>query len=641
MLLVLVSVSFVFADLEVISDPDVVVGDGYLSGFVSISGEAADGSTQTMFIPTDVYNDLEEDGFFANADLLYDTDAGALSYGDQTSFFIDDLTPGHESIRVDYWTRSGPDDWEQHTIIDNDEGVDLFYDEGTGVLSVVSEGEVVASGDISGDADATLSSLATGTDSVLFAGAEGEGDTRVDFSGDGIVIEQGTFSGGKLEEGTKTTETTEDLLIGSRTVTTTITVEGGEEVRDSGEVWDADGELEYTWATEQDGDRVYMSAAGQVVGYSSHDVGDTDYGLVFISHDGKTQGNGLTDEGWERLDEGKPIRSEDINLNREDCVSDTCIAVQEQQQSEIYAGVEHGLGYLGSGQFFSNLLFGDLYIEQGVASWDRFWAGSVVGEEYWESLVCSWQFPDVQDQGVAFIETPAGTIQFVGHIEAEVSSEGPMLCSYNEEELAYTSCPEGLRCVDEVCVDSEEEAVNAEMYKITWGVQAPMDEAFTPYVSEDGVAITYNILIGGPDLQSKNLAEAGVCGDNDPSCVRLYSYQGDSGFPLRLENGEADGATVVEWSTNTDYATVCIAWGKPPVTINYWVAGNQLPKGKYEGMSGGTIVDPVCNEIKLSTRGTVASAAEAGKSKSNQEAGSRDAGSSSVATEQGVTLNDF
>ncbi|MFH1395822.1 MAG: hypothetical protein ABIG93_00325, partial [archaeon] len=293
---------------------------------------------------------------------------------------------------------------------------------------------------------------------------------------------------------------------------------------------------------------------------------------------------------------------------------------------------------LGSGSFFSNLLFGKNGQLEYVAEWDRFFAGSVVNENYWSSLVCSWTYPDVQDDGVALIETPSGTFQAVASIQAERTDEGIILCTYDEEEGDYTSCPDDYECENDVCVDNSGEAATGSMYKITWAVRAPADEAFTPDIDENGVAVTYNIIIG------TDLGDDGSCG-SDGSCVRIYEYMGDSSYPLKLINGESDGAVIAEWSVK-DYNDVCIVWGSAPITINYWGAGegDARPSKDDAGMgnldSGGVQIGPVCSKIRDTTRGTVGLSEEAGSSYSTGSSSSASEVSHSSA-EEGVVQNSI
>ena len=89
----------------------------------------------------------------------------------------------------------------------------------------------------------------------------------------------------------------------------------------------------------------------------------------------------------------------------------------------------------------------------------------------------------------------------------------PILCQKNPDQEAEEQwiCDRHQVCVDDsFCYadkDDDEEADDDEplkgyFYKITWAVSAPQDEAYTPLVDENGVAVSFNIWIDqNPDAQ--------------------------------------------------------------------------------------------------------------------------------------------
>ncbi len=148
-------------------------------------------------------------------------------------------------------------------------------------------------------------------------------------------------------------------------------------------------------------------------------------------------------------------------------------------------------------------------------------------------------------QAAAFITTTAGTDQAVGAINAEKSpTKFPLLCRKNKAEEWV--CPKDLVCKDNTYCYKDKNADKPEegyFYKITWGVTAPSDEKFTPYVDEDGVAAKFNVYLDDKPLYVKKSI-------TEPKQV------------LQLTNGGHDGGMIVRYLP-TDYANVCIRFDKP------------------------------------------------------------------------------
>lgn len=219
------------------------------------------------------------------------------------------------------------------------------------------------------------------------------------------------------------------------------------------------------------------------------------------------------------------------------------------------------------------------YGNEFASSVDRFMAGTIFGENYWESQVCRGEYQDLQaEEGIAYIETPSGTFQAVAHVEAERTDAGPLLCEYDEES-GEEYCDDDMECVEGLCYyEGEDEPAEGYMYKITWGVSSPQDESFTPYIDENGIAVSFNIVIDGN--------------------VRLYEYSGDDDYPLELVNGDRDQDAIVKWSIN-EYNEACIEWGKAPISVSQ-------PGLRGEGNNAGTYTVPdICTDIKISSRGSI------------------------------------
>ena len=149
------------------------------------------------------------------------------------------------------------------------------------------------------------------------------------------------------------------------------------------------------------------------------------------------------------------------------------------------------------------------------------------------------------------------------------------LGSYNSSKRVSND----LECEEGLCYyEGEDEPAEGYMYKITWGVSSPQDEAFTPYIDENGIAVSFNIVI-----------------DNT---VRLYEYNGDDNDPIELVNGDRDQDAIVKWSVN-DYDEVCIEWGKAPISVSQ-------PGLRGEGDGAGTYTIPdICTSVEVSSRGSI------------------------------------
>ena len=142
-------------------------------------------------------------------------------------------------------------------------------------------------------------------------------------------------------------------------------------------------------------------------------------------------------------------------------------------------------------------------------------------------------------------------------IQAERTSEmEPMLCERNpdtesEEEWICGKnevCYENV-CYDDIDADGDPDDSNAPkmgyFYKVTWAVSAPIDEAFTPYRDENGIAVSFNIWL---DDQ------------------HLYIRRGDKTGPIELKNGDSDKQVITKYSP-LEYDKAWIIWDNHPQTI--------------------------------------------------------------------------
>jgi len=194
----------------------------------------------------------------------------------------------------------------------------------------------------------------------------------------------------------------------------------------------------------------------------------------------------------------------------------------------------------------STLFFGDLYAFEYARKIDQAFSVAVLSEDWYESKVCEdWveSPPKTPGESTAFIETPSGTYQPVASIQAEKTPESTVILCMGEDKI----CPLDYVCKDDFCYENEdaEEPAKGYFYKITWGVTAPQDEAFTPYVDENGIAVSFNIELS-------------------PGGFFIYAYDGQKiKKAIRLENGNSDNDAIVHYSPE-EYDEVCIVWEQAP-----------------------------------------------------------------------------
>ncbi|MFA6460742.1 MAG: hypothetical protein WCV90_00615 [Candidatus Woesearchaeota archaeon] len=190
---------------------------------------------------------------------------------------------------------------------------------------------------------------------------------------------------------------------------------------------------------------------------------------------------------------------------------------------------------------------------------------------------------EIPGKSVAFIHTSTGAYQFVGSLQAEkLTYTTPIMCEKNTAENVTEewTCPKGSVCVNSLCysgstvdeVDPDiQKPIEGYLYKITWGVTAPQDLAYTPYVDEDGIAIKFNLHLEGTDTKW------------------IFKKEGTSPeLVLELRNGANDGGTIIK-NLEADYSRVCILFAS-----GYRVKDDE-----------GDYVDSICANFIPTSQGTV------------------------------------
>ncbi|MEW5896277.1 MAG: hypothetical protein AB1668_01165 [Nanoarchaeota archaeon] len=265
-----------------------------------------------------------------------------------------------------------------------------------------------------------------------------------------------------------------------------------------------------------------------------------------------------------------------------------------------FRGLQNFLGRTSQYQGLSNLLMPEetqKWIEKSNTEFLNIWA------DLPSYAASHWNLPvpgnpsescDVDDaqrsktpgQSTAFVRTQSGTYQFVGSIQAEKSAtKSKMLCERNPDEEAEEEfiCSSGLLCKeDQFCYENEdaEEPAEGYFYKITWGVTAPQDEKFTPYIDENGKAVRFNLALYASDGSEKWIFKrAGGYGAN----------------VIALANGARDGGIIVKY-LKKDYTRVCIKFDPPNSVIDYF----------------GDEVNEICTDFTPGSKGIVEYSASAG-----------------------------
>ncbi len=293
------------------------------------------------------------------------------------------------------------------------------------------------------------------------------------------------------------------------------------------------------------------------------------------------------------------IKEENLAKKAEDDLSnklnkdETAEALEELETEETLAGISSAIqsiysisNNLKSYPAISNLLFGEAdFYKSWRSDMDRAFA-PLLAETWFTSAICEeganhWQ--DIEPEGKAVIKTASGTYQAVASIQMERSPEAsPILCHKNpdEESDELFICDSRQVCVDDnFCYadqDRDNEAdsdgpLKGYFYKVTWAVSSPQDEALTPLVDENGVAVSFNVFLY-------------------PGAVPMYNLNGNIASPIQLQNGASDRDAIIKYSINV-YDQACIRWNQAPRTVRF--------------VPGGEDVEDVCFNVVTSSVGKV------------------------------------
>ncbi|MBR9691617.1 hypothetical protein GOV06_02425, partial [Candidatus Woesearchaeota archaeon] len=155
--------------------------------------------------------------------------------------------------------------------------------------------------------------------------------------------------------------------------------------------------------------------------YTDHTVDSTtgQPQRITITKDGKTATVKFTDENGEPLD--APSYEGDETLRK---------TLEEEYANEhgawtsktVFSAINYVLTEFQGLGFYSRFLD-----DENMARWregvDEFFSESIFGIEYWKSGICSeWFDNELDESGVAFMETPAGLATAAAHVEGKISS---------------------------------------------------------------------------------------------------------------------------------------------------------------------------------------------------------------------------
>ena len=219
----------------------------------------------------------------------------------------------------------------------------------------------------------------------------------------------------------------------------------------------------------------------------------------------------------------------------------------------------------GSTQGISDLLFGDLYIDDFRTGYDKF-MHKMIGTEYFESWVCKAHLTDQASEGLSQIKLPDGSIATTAHVTAQRRGPQPLLCDMQLEE----PCPNDGECEDNLCV-LDNEVMQAWEYIIEWTARAPADSALTPGISEDNVPyISFNVWLSCmseecPSNVRSHTSSQQAAGDR---WVPLYEMDGMTDGVIRLEPGQQDTDRYVTYSMY-DYQYVHFDWAVAPQGVQW------------------------------------------------------------------------
>ncbi|MBI2112232.1 hypothetical protein HYT52_01725, partial [Candidatus Woesearchaeota archaeon] len=113
--------------------------------------------------------------------------------------------------------------------------------------------------------------------------------------------------------------------------------------------------------------------------------------------------------------------------------------------------------------------------------------------QYFTASICDQKFDiETQGTGASYVEVPGGSVHSVASIQAERSPSNSQYITCHEED----PCSSGV-CKDGLCYDDEDtdQPQTGYFYKITWGVTAPSDIAFTQFTDEARQEVDFNIYV--------------------------------------------------------------------------------------------------------------------------------------------------
>lgn len=274
---------------------------------------------------------------------------------------------------------------------------------------------------------------------------------------------------------------------------------------------------------------------------------------------------------------GEDFQQEDLENIVEEHSASTPPAVESQPGSVTFGqGAAQAIGAYRSKHPLSNAFFeanDRLDYREKV---DRFFATNYLGVEYYVSAICAQWYP-VHEQGTANIETPEGSIQFVGHVEGDRSEALPIDCQSRTECVDKTHNDDA-QCENRVC-QLNNQIMHQYFYKLSGSVRAPSDQEYTPHADE-GEAISFTIVLKGEGL-----------------VVPIFlGYNG-------LQNGELWRLQLAPFYSSKNFNQICIWFGKRPSTIKRNPIGQTfIPLASYRGTGQDELVEEICNSISATGR---------------------------------------
>ncbi|RLE42786.1 hypothetical protein DRJ16_04430 [Candidatus Woesearchaeota archaeon] len=307
-------------------------------------------------------------------------------------------------------------------------------------------------------------------------------------------------------------------------------------------------EWEYNKKTKKKEGYIYSEKDGSVVGYGVGDecyiVSPDSYKVLRIKDKEEVIGKYEYKEGTWRDAQGNEVKDENILNVLKD--------VHRERYYYRWLTGEVSLGEIleAAGEIIPAA---EKALMPGLSSWiakqwrnfkewreaiDKGFAKACLGEEYWKSEICDAHLERLNKQTLV-IESPAGEVQFVAHVEAERSSPMPKECPCKADE----------ECIGGICYKDGQPLVKY-FYKITYGVRAPSDIGLTPEIDEKG-AISFTLKLEGEVSKYVYVIE----GTQKPYYFHLK--------PGKEKSAVGDEALL--FFSTRKYDKICILFGKKPV----------------------------------------------------------------------------